>query len=48
VSVPYIHIRDGLEARFSRNAYYSLVALANESGYELILDSFGHKQILMA
>lgn len=48
VSIPYIHIRDGLDARFSRNAYYSLAALANEFDDELILDSFGHRQILMA
>lgn len=48
VSVPYIEVRNGLNARFLRNAFYSLVELADEDNGEMVLDSCGHKQKLLS
>lgn len=48
VSIPYVHIRDGLNARFLRNPYYFLAETAIDVDGQLVLDSFGHKHNLMA
>lgn len=48
VSVPVVKVRDGLDARFSRNAYYSLVGLGREVGKDIAVDSFGQSYVLVA
>lgn len=48
VSVPVVNVRDGLDARFSRNAYYALVRMGEEVGRGVAVDSFGQSYMLMA
>ena len=43
---PYVHVRDGLNARLSRSVFYRLVEAADDTGGQLEIRSAGHRFVL--